>query len=227
MATEMGGVDTPLDDAAEPRSRRAGTTTITSTREKDVDSASTLHDPSPQLSDELPIVYHYLTFDTRLPAAPLAQPREHNGLCPEPPPCPNLRAFDNPFTWSRPRKTFIMLICCATTVTAAYSAGSYEYAADQLMVEWGISNVVYNIGITIFTFGFGIAPMALAPFSEEYGRRPVMLATGLLYVGRQKTVLALRKIMLITTTSLPAMLCADPFLRGNACISFLPWRRRL
>ncbi len=192
MATEFGVADTSLDGAAMPerKSNRAGTTTA-SPREKDVDSASTLHDPSAQSSNHLPIVYHYLTFDTQLPSALLAQPSEHDGLRPHPPPCPNLREFDNPFTWSRSRKTFIMLICCATTVTAAYSAGSYESAAGQLTVTWGISNVVYNIGITIFTFGFGIAPMALAPFSEEYGRRPVMLATGLLYVGRHSTTLAL------------------------------------
>ena len=187
MATEIRVVATSfdVDDATEPKNKCAGTTT--STREKDVDSASTLHGPLSQSSNELPIVYHYLTFDTQLPSPPLGEPGEHNALRRDPPPCPNLQDFSNPFTWSRSRKTFVTLLCCATTITAAYSAGSYEYAADQLTVKWGISNVVYNIGITIFTFGFGIAPMALAPFSEEYGRRPVMLATGLLYVGKYPT----------------------------------------
>ena len=36
--------------------------------------------------------------------------------------------------------------------------------------------------ITVFTSGFAIAPMVLAPFSELNGRRPVFIATGLLFV---------------------------------------------
>lgn len=75
-------------------------------------------------------------------------------------------------------------LSCLITVSAAYSSGSYIATADQLTRKWGISNVAYNVGITLFTVGFGIAPMALAPLSEEYGRRPVFLVSGLVYVGK-------------------------------------------
>jgi hypothetical protein len=179
MAAEIGVGATSLE--APEKSRRPRGEASPTSQEKDVDSASTLREPPAQGADELPIVYHYLTFETELPSAPL--PAEHDALRPRPPPCPNLRTFDNPFLWSRTRKSFMTWLSSLITVSAAYSSGSYIATADQLTQKWGISNVAYNVGITLFTVGFGIAPMALAPLSEEYGRRPVFLVSGLLYVG--------------------------------------------
>jgi multidrug resistance protein len=51
-----------------------------------------------------------------------------------------------------------------------------------MTAEWGVSNVAALVGITMFTVGFAIAPMALAPFSEINGRRPVFIASGILFV---------------------------------------------
>ncbi|KAF2275841.1 MFS general substrate transporter, partial [Westerdykella ornata] len=48
--------------------------------------------------------------------------------------------------------------------------------------EWHVSNVAALVGITMFTSGFAIAPMVLAPFSEVQGRRPVFIASGILFV---------------------------------------------
>jgi hypothetical protein len=179
MAAEVGVGATSLEEPEKSRSHCDGPPPRS--HDKGIDSASTLREPLAQGTEEPPIVYHYLTFETELPSAPL-QP-EHDALRPSPPPCPNLRNFDNPFFWSRARKSFMTWLSCLITVSAAYSSGSYIATADQLTQKWGISNVAYNTGITIFTVGFGIAPMALAPLSEEYGRRPVFLASGLIYVG--------------------------------------------
>jgi len=73
------------------------------------------------------------------------------------------------------------LSCTATTLTA-YTAGSYSPGIPQMTALWGISDVTAEVGITIFTVGFGIAPMFLAPFSEINGRRPVFVVTGLFFV---------------------------------------------
>jgi hypothetical protein len=181
MAAEMGVGATSLEEPEKSRSPR-GQASPTTNHEREIDSASTLHEPLAQGNEALPIVYHYLTFETELPSAPF--PAEHDALRQSPPPCPNLRNFQNPFLWSRTRKSFMTWLSCLITVSAAYSSGSYVATADQLTRKWGISNVAYNVGITLFTVGFGIAPMALAPLSEEYGRRPVFLVSGLLYVGK-------------------------------------------
>ena len=124
------------------------------------------------------IVHHYLTFQSDIPTVPSASKEIAAHL----PPMPNLRDYDNPLEWSKSRKKFMTVLSCSVNITAAYSAGSYASPADVLTQKWGVSRVVFNLGITIFTIGFGIAPMVLAPFSEINGRRPVFIATGLLFV---------------------------------------------
>jgi multidrug resistance protein len=133
---------------------------------------------SPISSELQQITYHYLTFDTDLPARAVLP----NGISRDLPPRPNLQKFQNPFEWPRARKNIVTWIACSVNITAAYAAGSYASPAAVLTKKWGISNVVYNVGITVFTAGFGTAPMVLAPFSEINGRRPVFVATGLLFV---------------------------------------------
>lgn len=195
LAAEIAATPTSLeqpDGRRLPASQPAATTQKTTlSRSKDVDSASTLYDTLPYSAQEIPLTYHHLTFDTQLPSPGRTRPSVDDTLAwNPPPPCPNLRDFDNPFEWSRSRKAFITCLSCAVTITCAYSAGSYDSAADQLTAKWGISDVAFNVGITIFTVGFGVAPMALAPLSEEYGRRPVFLLSGILYVGKHLVQIA-------------------------------------
>ena len=129
------------------------------------------------------IVWHYLTFETELPSpAYLARPLDVEGSRGSPPECPDLKKFTSPFLWSESRKNFMTWMSCAATIVTAYTAGSYAAAIGPMMDEWHVSETVLTVGITIFTCGFGIAPMFLAPFSEINGRRPVFVITGLLYV---------------------------------------------
>ncbi|KAL8825577.1 MAG: hypothetical protein Q9191_004323 [Dirinaria sp. TL-2023a] len=127
-----------------------------------------------------PIVYHYLTFDTELPSPSSLHSADFGS--PSPPEPPDLRNYVSPFTWAEARKTCTVWLSCAATVITAYSAGAYFAATNQMIEEWGVSEVAINVGITAFTFGFGIAPMVLAPFSELNGRKPVLVATGILFV---------------------------------------------
>ena len=127
------------------------------------------------------IEYVYLTFDTEIATRPMFLENAVKDY----PPCPSLKEYDNPFTWSKTRKNLMTWVSCATNMTAAYSAGSYAAPEAQLTELWGVSRVAYNVGITVFTVGFGIAPMVLAPFSEINGRRPVFIATGILFVAMQ------------------------------------------
>lgn len=125
-----------------------------------------------------PIVYHYLEFDTAMPR-PLYQILKFTHSAPEP---PDLSQYQSPFEWSKARKDLSICLSCAATVLTAYTAGSYASGIDQMVAEWHVTRVATLAGITTFTIGFGIAPMALAPFSEINGRRPVFLVTGILYV---------------------------------------------
>jgi len=133
---------------------------------------------SPNIED---IEYVYLNFDTEIATRPVFP----DNTVKDYPPCPHLKKYDNPYTWSKSRKNLMTWVSCATNMTAAYSAGAYAAPAEQLTELWGISRVAYNVGITVFTAGFGIGPMFLAPFSEINGRRPVFIATGILFVAMQ------------------------------------------
>lgn len=121
----------------------------------------------------------YLDFDTDLPTPVLTSGSSQQ----EPPQPPNLTPYTSPFLWSKPRKTVITIISCCVTALSAYAAGEYTPPSNELMARWGVGKVVYNLGITLFTLGFGIGPMVLASFSEINGRRPIFVASGLVFTG--------------------------------------------
>lgn len=89
---------------------------------------------------------------------------------------------ENPFCWPARKKHTIAAVSIIMTLYVAASAVSYSWGVDEIMTEFDVSRTVALLGITVFTFGFAIAPMALAPLSEVYGRSPVYLTTYGLFV---------------------------------------------
>ncbi|EEH41654.2 hypothetical protein PAAG_03217 [Paracoccidioides lutzii Pb01] len=134
--------------------------------------------PEEQLEDE--IQYHYLTFDTLLPSPTgISIPRPNQQPPPDP---PDLRPYiSSPYTWRRSRKRVITALSCLVTILASVAAGAYSPPEKILTEAWGISSVVYNLGITFFNIGFAISPMVSAPFSEINGRRPLLVCSGIIF----------------------------------------------
>ncbi|KAK4547054.1 hypothetical protein LTR36_001275 [Oleoguttula mirabilis] len=129
------------------------------------------------------IVWHYLTFETELPSpAHLSTSTSSLDGRPPPPECPDLKKYTSPFLWSDTRKSILTWMSVTATMLTAFSAGSYSAGIDQMSKEWHVSEVAAAVGITVFTCGFGVAPMVLAPFSEIQGRRPMFVVTGILFV---------------------------------------------
>lgn len=154
---------------------------------------------SPQ-SGDIPIIYRFLTFDTELPSPTNLGPARNDLAVPEP---PDLRNYVSPFTWSTSRKTITTSLSCAATAVTAYTAGSYSPPTQQMSEYWGVSQIAICVGITTFSIGFAVAPMVLAPFSELNGRKPVFVATGILFV--------LCQLCCAVTRSYPGMLLARFF----------------
>ncbi len=182
------------EDAAINASHESG---IAEAEEKDEQNPA---GGSPSTLNDIPIVYHYLVFETELPSPTSLGPTRDGSPLPEP---PDLRNYISPFTWSESQKTFTTWLSCLITVVTAYTAGSYSPASDQLTEYLGVSQTAILVGITTFTTGFAIAPMVLAPFSELNGRRPVFIASGVLFV--------LCQLCCAVTRSYPGMLVARFF----------------
>ncbi|EAS30121.3 multidrug resistance protein [Coccidioides immitis RS] len=193
------GIEPSQFQQQSPISKGSNTTLVDASGGSDAcDSKS----PTPVQVSSQEIEYLFLNFSTHLPA-PSALPgsRSDKPALPEP---PDLKPYTSPFEWPNTRKYVITVLACTVTVLSAAAAGCYSPPEAELTVAWGISGVVYNIGITIFTFGFAIAPMVSAPFSEINGRRPMFIASGILFVVCQ--------IGCGVTRSFPGMILARFFL---------------
>ncbi|CAI6096193.1 unnamed protein product [Clonostachys chloroleuca] len=123
-----------------------------------------------------PITYLYLEFETSLPTLPHLEYAENL------PPVPDLKKFSNPKTWSPMRKLVPLILSCVATFCTAYSAGSYSPPSRLISIDLGTSHLSVLVGITTFCMGFGLAPMALAPMSEIWGRYIVFVVAGIIFV---------------------------------------------
>ncbi|CAM1508560.1 Fc.00g054080.m01.CDS01 [Cosmosporella sp. VM-42] len=149
--------------------------------EINVDEKHPAQTPEAKLPGNSPILYRYLTFETALPMPPT--PRE--AYLPEDqalPPCPDLKPYMSPLTWSPARKNVLVALSCIATFLTAYSAGSYSPPSVVMAEDLHTSHLAALVGITTFCLGFAIAPMALAPISEIWGRYPVFVCAGIVYV---------------------------------------------
>ncbi|CAG7941802.1 unnamed protein product [Penicillium salamii] len=155
-------------------------------------SSPGLSDPEPKtmakredtpesLCESQDIEFRYLELETPLPTPCISLPPGPNQSPPPEP--PSLEKYTSPFLWPKWRKSMMTYIACGVTALAGYAAGEVSPASEELTEKWGISAVVYNLSITLFCCGFALAPMVLAPFSEINGRRPIFIASGVLFVA--------------------------------------------
>ncbi|KFA80224.1 hypothetical protein S40288_07921 [Stachybotrys chartarum IBT 40288] len=137
------------------------------------------HPQSGLLDASSQITSLYLTFDTELPSVPAQlQPETSGTKLPSP---PKLDKFVSPMKWSPARKALLLLLSCIATFLTAYTAGAYSPPSRAVAQDLGASNLVTLLGITTFCLGFALAPMALAPLSELWGRYPIFVVAGAIF----------------------------------------------
>jgi hypothetical protein len=93
------------------------------------------------------------------------------------------RSISNPAQWPPTKKAWICGLSILTTLMAAYSISAYVAGVNSMAEEFRSTRTVALIGMTTFQSGFAIGPMALAPFSELNGRKPVFMSTYALFNG--------------------------------------------
>jgi hypothetical protein len=72
----------------------------------------------------------------------------------------------NPRSLGRARKWIVVLIVSATSLCVTCTSSLYTSTYGQLTREFGCSQLVATLGLSLFIMGLGIGPMVLAPLSE-------------------------------------------------------------
>lgn len=124
------------------------------------------------------------------------------------------------------------------TVAIGLSTTAYSSGISRMTEEFGVANVVGQLGLTTFNCACAIAPLFLAPFCELVGRREVFLSAyfgftvifiliadapniGAVLAGR-----LLSGIFGSCGTILVGTLCPWPPVRGTMLIRFFGLLRR-
>ncbi|OIW34680.1 polyamine transporter 2 [Coniochaeta ligniaria NRRL 30616] len=89
---------------------------------------------------------------------------------------------ENPKNWSHVYKWYCTMVVAITCFVVAFASSVITADIAGMTKEFGVSDEVGLLTITVFVVGFGVGPMAFAPLSEVYGRRIIYGSTLLLAV---------------------------------------------
>ncbi|RAL09550.1 MFS transporter [Aspergillus homomorphus CBS 101889] len=81
----------------------------------------------------------------------------------------------NPKNWSLGYKAMGMTFLSYNTLIIVLYSTSYTSGIPQIGAEFGASNTVVTLGLTMYLIGLAIGSMFMAPLSELYGRKPVSI----------------------------------------------------
>ncbi|PKY03811.1 synaptic vesicle transporter [Aspergillus campestris IBT 28561] len=89
---------------------------------------------------------------------------------------------ENPKNWSKAFKWYCTMVVSFTCFVVAFTSSVITADIEGPAKEFGVSREVSLVVVTVFVIGFGVGPMAFAPASEMFGRRPVYALTLLVAV---------------------------------------------
>ncbi|GAA5981250.1 hypothetical protein JCM10908_004038 [Rhodotorula pacifica] len=104
---------------------------------------------------------------------------------------------ENPFNWSQHRKWQTCLLCCAFTISVAFSNTAFASGTPSMMRALGCSKELAVLALAMFPLGFGLGPLTLAPLSEAYGRYPMYIASAVVYLAMFVPIGAARNIQTV------------------------------
>lgn len=83
----------------------------------------------------------------------------------------------NPMEWSQVKKWTIVLTVAIMTLAVSFVSSAYSGGTKQVILEFGISQEVATLGVSLFVLGFAVGPLLWAPLSELYGRQVLFFGT--------------------------------------------------
>ncbi|KAJ7683570.1 MFS general substrate transporter [Mycena rosella] len=89
---------------------------------------------------------------------------------------------EDPRNWSSLWRWYITVVVALAVVAVAFGSAVVTGDFADIEAEFGVSEVVTALTVSLMVVGFGIGPLAWSPLSELYGRRPLWIIPSVFYV---------------------------------------------
>lgn len=90
---------------------------------------------------------------------------------------------ENPHNWSTARRWYVTFASVLLVVNATFASSSPSGCFPSIAEDFGVSEEVAGLTITLFLLGYCAGPLVFAPLSEFYGRRWVFYSTFIAYIA--------------------------------------------
>lgn len=81
---------------------------------------------------------------------------------------------DTPFAWPAWKKWWVLSVIFLVQTSMNFNTSLYSNGLDGIEAEFGVSAQVARLGATLFLILYAFGCELWAPWSEEFGRRPIM-----------------------------------------------------
>jgi DHA1 family multidrug resistance protein-like MFS transporter len=91
---------------------------------------------------------------------------------------------ENPHNWSNRKRALLTTLICLYTFVVYTTSAIYTSSVPGIMKEFGVSDLVATLGLSLYVLGYGTGPLIFSPLSEipVIGRNPVYIVTMFLFV---------------------------------------------
>lgn len=89
---------------------------------------------------------------------------------------------ENPLNWSQKKKWPLSIIVIMMSATMGYYSGVHAASIPAVAEYYHSSQLASISAVSFFLLGFAIGPLLFAPFSEMFGRLPIIRMTLSLFV---------------------------------------------
>ncbi|KAJ9641329.1 hypothetical protein H2199_005299 [Coniosporium tulheliwenetii] len=83
----------------------------------------------------------------------------------------------DPMLFSPGKKLAITFTVAFQVLCVSFASSTFSSGIAGLIQEFGVSQIVATLGLSLFVLGFALGPLVFAPMSELYGRQIVYLVT--------------------------------------------------
>ncbi|KAJ2977434.1 hypothetical protein NQ176_g4370 [Zarea fungicola] len=77
----------------------------------------------------------------------------------------------NPLSFPVARKWTLILTQAVATLAVTFASSAYSGGIREILIDFGVSQEVVILGVSLFVLGFALGPLLWAPLSEIFGRQ--------------------------------------------------------